>query len=183
MYHFNFIKLFWFWVPVSGHNVANGNFCPIWNASKWFPELVFPVETPVLQKTSIFFFILYKFVNFSKISPWNLFFFYIVRLSPSSMNEGKWKNSWEINFLLRFILEQGAQAPSKGLSKGTVVNKWDYICTFPLKDNSQKWKYQLLPFKYELKTPSVEIRNSLWFGYSEQDTSSVKAYSYWQFYM
>ena len=45
--------------------------------------------------------------KFSKNSLWNLNFFNIFRLSPSSMSEGKGKKSWEIKLLLQFILEQG----------------------------------------------------------------------------
>ena len=44
----------------------------------------------IIQKISIFFFISY-ICKFFKTSLWNLNSFYIFRLFPSSMNEGKWK--------------------------------------------------------------------------------------------
>ena len=45
---------------------------------------------------NIFFFL--QILSFLKNSPWNLKYFYILRLSPLGMNEEKWKKSKEIKF-------------------------------------------------------------------------------------
>ena len=67
-----------------------------------FASFVFkinPFWICIIQNSSKFF-TYFQILSFLKISPWNLKFSFIFRLSPLCMNEEKWKKSQEIKFYI-----------------------------------------------------------------------------------
>ena len=65
-----------------------------------------------------------QILSFLKDFRWNLKFSYIFRFSPLCMNEEKWKKSWQIKLLLRFILEQRAGPAVFSISLTKII-KWE----------------------------------------------------------